>query len=97
MAIGILAAIVGNTLINYVVRKYRKTWFVIAILAAVILLSTILLGYTGFFRTLRSYLQVFPAPRMSRQPLASRLLPCTVNLSRAHAAPPALVLGVLRY
>ena len=58
MFIGVLAAIVGNTLINYVVRKYRKTWFVIAILAAIVLLSTVLLGYTGCIRTLRSYLQV---------------------------------------
>ena len=71
MFIGVLAAIVGNTLINYVVRKYRKTWFVIAILAAVILLSTVLLGYTGFFRTLRSYLQVSCASCSRRLPRAS--------------------------
>ena len=29
----------------------------VAILAATILLSTVLLGYTGFYRTLRSWLQ----------------------------------------
>ena len=33
MIIGVISAVVGNTIINYAVRKYRKTWFVIAILA----------------------------------------------------------------
>ena len=60
MIIGVISAVVGNTIINYAVRKYRRTWFVIAILAASILLSMALLGYLGLFRTLRSYLQVLP-------------------------------------
>ena len=57
LGIGIVSAGVGNTLVHYVVRKYKKTWFVVTILALVILLSTVLLGYTGFYRTLRSWLQ----------------------------------------
>jgi hypothetical protein len=68
MIIGVISAVVGNTIINYAVRKYRRTWFVIAILAASILLSMVLLGYLGLFRTLRSYLQVlplFPSPSCS--------------------------------
>jgi|LauGreDrversion2_3_1035106.scaffolds.fasta_scaffold235246_1 hypothetical protein len=65
MIIGVISAVVGNTIINYAVRKYRKTWFVIAILAASILLSMVLLGYLGLFRTLRSYLEVLPLPHLA--------------------------------
>ena len=57
IVVGVFAAALGNTLIHWVVRKYRQTWFVVAILATVILLSTVLLGYLGFYRTLRSWLQ----------------------------------------
>jgi hypothetical protein len=39
------------------VRKYRKPWFVVAILAATIVLSGLILGYMGFFRALHSALQ----------------------------------------
>jgi len=57
MSVGVVAAVVGNTLIHFIVRKYKKTWFVVAILAITIILSTFLLGYTGFYRTMRSWLQ----------------------------------------
>ena len=39
------------------VRKYRKTWFVVVILATTIVLSGLILAYMGFFRALRLALQ----------------------------------------
>jgi hypothetical protein len=28
MSVGVIAAIVGNTVVHFIVRKYHKTWFV---------------------------------------------------------------------
>mmetsp|Transcript_1926 Transcript_1926/g.5089 ORF Transcript_1926/g.5089 Transcript_1926/m.5089 type:complete len:97 (-) Transcript_1926:32-322(-) len=48
--IGIGAGAVGNTVVGYFVRKYRKTWFVVAILTFVLFLSAFLMGYAGYVR-----------------------------------------------
>jgi hypothetical protein len=80
----VVAAIVGNTLVHFIVRKYRKTWFVVGILAATIILSTLLLGYTGFYRTLRSWLQVLHLMlvcSLSTLPLDPPSLPRTLYIS----------------
>jgi len=55
--VGTVAAAIGNTVIHYVSRKYRKTWFVVAILAITIGLSAVLLGYVGYYRAIRSWLE----------------------------------------
>ncbi|EKX32257.1 hypothetical protein GUITHDRAFT_148761 [Guillardia theta CCMP2712] len=52
-----VAASIGNTAIHHVSRKYRKTWFVVAILAITIGLSAVLLGYVGYYRAIRSWLE----------------------------------------
>jgi hypothetical protein len=53
-----LASAFGNIVVHFWVRKYRKTWFVVFILALTIILSGLMLGYMGFYRTLRAGLQV---------------------------------------
>jgi len=53
-----LASAFGNIIVHFWVRKYRKTWFVVFILAITIILSGLMLGYMGFYRTLRAALQV---------------------------------------
>ena len=55
--VGTVAASIGNTAIHHVSRKYRKTWFVVAILAITIGLSAVLLGYVGYYRAIRSWLE----------------------------------------
>lgn len=87
MSVGVVAAVVGNTLVHFIVRKYRKTWFVVGILASTIILSTLLLGYTGFYRTLRSWLQVvhlsLDPPSLSRTPdISSHPSNATLSLHR---------------
>ena len=49
-AVGAVAGAVGSTGVGYLVRRYRKTWFVVAILAAVFSLSSLLMAYSGMER-----------------------------------------------
>mmetsp|Transcript_46200 Transcript_46200/g.110128 ORF Transcript_46200/g.110128 Transcript_46200/m.110128 type:complete len:313 (-) Transcript_46200:52-990(-) len=48
--VGLVGGAIGNTIVTYFVKKYNKTWFVVAILAAVLAASTVLMGYTGYQR-----------------------------------------------
>jgi hypothetical protein len=41
---------IGNTGVGYLVKKYKKTWFIVALLSAVLALSTFLMGYAGYER-----------------------------------------------
>lgn len=43
----------GNLSLNRLVKEYRKTWIIVAFLAATILACTLLTGVTGFQRTVR--------------------------------------------
>jgi uncharacterized membrane protein YfcA len=49
-AVGALAGAVGNTAVGYLVRRSRKTWFVVAILAAVFAVSSVLMAAAGYAR-----------------------------------------------
>jgi uncharacterized membrane protein YfcA len=51
VAVSMVAAAVGNTVMYYLVKKYKKTWFVVAVLCAMIGGSTILLAVTGIYRS----------------------------------------------
>ncbi|EKX43372.1 hypothetical protein GUITHDRAFT_95350 [Guillardia theta CCMP2712] len=53
--IGLLGGAIGNTVVSFFVKKYKKTWFVVAILSAVLAASTVLMGYAGFERAELSY------------------------------------------
>jgi len=48
--IGLLGGAVGNTSVNWLVKKYKKTWFVVAILTFVLFMSVFLMGYAGYVR-----------------------------------------------
>lgn len=48
--IGCLSAAVGNTVVSWLVKKYKKTYFLVFMLAVTIGLSTVLMGYTGMRR-----------------------------------------------
>ena len=78
-----LASAFGNIIVNFWVRKYRKTWFVVFILALTIILSGLLLGYMGFYRTLRAALQV-PLTYISS-------ITCKSSVSSKSTAPNPLV------
>jgi len=41
---------IGNTGVGYLVKKYKQTWFIVALLSAVLALSTFLMGYAGYER-----------------------------------------------
>lgn len=45
--IGLVGAGIGNTGVNYLVKKWRKTYFIIFMLAGIIGISVILMGITG--------------------------------------------------
>jgi ABC-type branched-subunit amino acid transport system permease subunit len=45
--VGIVGSAVGNIIVAYFIRKYKKTYFVILTLALVIGVSTVLMAYTG--------------------------------------------------
>lgn len=49
-AVGAVAGAAGSTGVGYLVRRYRKTWFVVAILAVVFSLSSVLMAYSGMQR-----------------------------------------------
>jgi hypothetical protein len=34
----------GNTGVGYLIKKYKKTWFVVALLSAILVLSTVCLS-----------------------------------------------------
>jgi uncharacterized membrane protein YfcA len=48
--IGLLGGAIGNTIVTYFVKKYNKTWFVVAILSVVLAASTVLMGAAGWAR-----------------------------------------------
>lgn len=48
--VGLIGGAIGNTGVNYFVKKYKKTWFVVAILTFVLFLSVFLMGYAGYVR-----------------------------------------------
>mmetsp|Transcript_53696 Transcript_53696/g.112039 ORF Transcript_53696/g.112039 Transcript_53696/m.112039 type:complete len:573 (-) Transcript_53696:79-1797(-) len=48
--VGIVAGGVGNTVVGYFVNKYKKTWFIVAILTFILFLSAFLMGYAGYVR-----------------------------------------------
>jgi len=50
--IGFIGGAIGNTGVGYFVKKYKKTWFVVALLSAVLALSTFLMGYAGYERAM---------------------------------------------
>ena len=50
--LGFLGGAIGNTGVGYFVKKYKKTWFVVALLSAVLALSTVLMGYAGYERAM---------------------------------------------
>ena len=50
--IGFVGGAIGNTAVGYLVKKYKKTWFVVALLSAVLALSTFLMGYAGYERAM---------------------------------------------
>lgn len=45
-----LGGAIGNTVVGYLIKKYKKTWFVVALLSAILALSTVLMGYAGYER-----------------------------------------------
>mmetsp|Transcript_13623 Transcript_13623/g.31471 ORF Transcript_13623/g.31471 Transcript_13623/m.31471 type:complete len:331 (+) Transcript_13623:821-1813(+) len=49
-SVGLVGGAIGNTIVTYFVKKYNKTWFVVAILSAVLAVSTVLMGYAGYER-----------------------------------------------
>lgn len=51
-AIGFVGGAIGNTAVGWLVTKYKKTWFVVALLSAVLALSTFLMGYAGYERAM---------------------------------------------
>jgi uncharacterized membrane protein YfcA len=50
--IGFVGGAIGNTAVGWLVKKYKKTWFVVALLSAVLALSTFLMGYAGYERAM---------------------------------------------
>jgi uncharacterized membrane protein YfcA len=50
--IGFVGGAIGNTVVGYFVKKYKKTWFVVAILSVVLAASTFLMGYAGYERAI---------------------------------------------
>ena len=48
--VGLFGGAVGNTGVNFLVKKYKKTWFVVAILTFVLFMSVFLMGYAGYVR-----------------------------------------------
>jgi uncharacterized membrane protein YfcA len=49
-AAGAVAGAAGSAGVGYLVRRYRRTWFVVAILAVVFSLSSVLMAYSGMQR-----------------------------------------------
>jgi len=48
--IGFVGGAIGNTGVGFLVKKYKKTWFIVALLSGVLALSTFLMGYAGYER-----------------------------------------------
>jgi len=48
--IGFVGGAIGNTGVGALVKKYKKTWFIVAILSVILAASTLLMGYAGYER-----------------------------------------------
>ncbi len=42
-AVGLLGGAIGNTVVGYIIKRYKKTWFVVAILTFVLFMSCFLM------------------------------------------------------
>eukprot|EP00292_Cryptomonas_paramecium_P005859 CAMPEP_0113712894 /NCGR_PEP_ID=MMETSP0038_2-20120614/31659_1 /TAXON_ID=2898 /ORGANISM="Cryptomonas paramecium" /LENGTH=395 /DNA_ID=CAMNT_0000639499 /DNA_START=425 /DNA_END=1609 /DNA_ORIENTATION=+ /assembly_acc=CAM_ASM_000170 len=58
--VGLTGGGVGSSVVGWLVQKYHKTWFIVAVLAAVLFLSAALMGYSGYLNHLQQVAHGLP-------------------------------------